>query len=152
MSGFGSLRKRAHEAAQSAEVVGRCAANGCPCRGSVSFDGGRWACTAHAFSFPDHWPRITEKLREHDWLVAFMDDVAGMDRAGGDWRAFAAQFWANQDQHCMPDKVESAATYGYRMRGELLYRCGLGKRPPVKHPKPVKVRGNAASFVKREAA
>lgn len=133
--------------------LSRCFADGCPCRGSMSLEGGRWTCTAHAFAPSEGWPRITAKLRDHAWLLAFMDDIQRMDKATDlkAWRAFATQFWAGQDDFCIPHEREEAGPYVYRMRGELLYRCGLSRRPVPRIPEPVKSRGNASRFAWRQA-
>lgn len=150
---YGSLRQRTQEAAAAPAVDDRrCYAAGCPCTGSMSVEGGKWVCAIHSSVAMDAWPRLTEKVREHDWLVAFVDDIAKMNRAGDDWRGFAAQFWSKQDEYCMPHAKETAASYGLRMRAEVLYRCGLSRRPAVRLPQPIKVRGNAAAALGRNAA
>lgn len=150
---YGNIRQRTHEAATPPADEAGCSASGCPCRGSVSLDnGGRFLCSAHAFSFPDQWPRITEKLREHDWLIAFTDDIAKLNREHRDWRGFAVQFWSTEDAYCNPHERESAQAYGLRMRGELLYRCGLGKRPAPRLPQQIKRRGNAADLATQKVA
>lgn len=149
MSGYGALRQRTQEAGTPPVDETRCAASGCPCRASVNLEG-RWACSAHGFAAFEDWPRITERLREFGWLLAFTDDVAKHARMPRSyWREFASEFWADQDLHCVPDAKESAEAYGYRMRGEMLWRCGLtAKRPKVRLPKePTGRRGNAAAFL-----
>jgi hypothetical protein len=150
---YGNIKRKTQEAAEPVSTL-RCYANNCPCIGSISVDGGRWCCPAHAFAISDEWPRITSKLREHDWLAAFISDVQRMDRLNEDWRGFASQFWASQDPPCVPHAQENAIPYANRMRGELMWRCGLSKRPQVRLPQPVKVRGNAAGkvFAERMAA
>lgn len=148
---YADIRKRAQEAAQPAAPRFNCVASNCPCRGTISFDGGRWVCSAHAFSIPDQWPRITEKLNDHRWLIEFIDQIQAMNRAMEDWRAFSEQFWANQDEVCVPDEREEAVPYQNRMRGELLYRCGLSKRPGVRLPKQPTSRGNAADGWRKTA-
>lgn len=133
-----------------------CHANHCPCRGTVSFDGGRFCCGAHAFAKQDDWPRITEKLHELKWLVAFTDDIQRIDQNPGkdtpDWREYATNFWSGQDDYCIPDPKEDCLPYQNRMRGELLYRLGQTKRPAPRIPEPVKSRGNAGALVGRRAA
>lgn len=133
-----------------------CWASNCPCRGSISLEGGHFVCSAHSAVPSDKWPRLTEKLREHDWLIAFTDDIARMDRApekdAPSWREFAMKFWEGQDDYCQPNPKEGALPYQLRMRSELLYRCGLSKRPAPRLPQIPKVRGNAAAFIQKEAA
>jgi hypothetical protein len=142
MSGYGAIRKQMHEPAKAEAVdVSRCYANGCPCRASMSVEGGRWVCVAHAFAVPDRWPALTEKLREFSWLLEFIDELKVMERRLEDWRGFAMQFWANSDTVCQPDPKENFTPYENRMRGELLYRVGQMKRPTVRLPKPVKPGG-----------
>ena len=137
----------AHEGPQ------KCQAIGCPCIASVQVEGGRWCCTSHAFSLPDLWPRITEGLRDHDWLLAFTRDVQKMDRRAEDWRGFASQFWAGQDDYCMPHAQENAIPYFNRMKGELDYRLGLCKRPAPRIPQQAMHgrKGNAADSFRRQA-
>jgi hypothetical protein len=136
MSGYGSLRKRTHEAAHGdpAEET-RCAASGCPCRGVVSLEGSRFLCTAHASIPADRWPMISERLRDHLWLIEFIGEMQKMDRQHGNWRDFARQFWQGTDDFCIPAKGENEVPYQNRMRGELLHRCGLtAKRPEPRLP------------------
>lgn len=152
MSGFGALRQRTQEAAAPVESAGRCYAHGCPCRGTVSMDGGRFFCSQHIFAESDHWPAITQKLCELSWLVGFIDEIARMDRMHKDWRAFSEQFWSGQDDFCIPAKQETFALYSLRMRGELMHRCGLAARPKVREPKIPTSRGNAAGFLARRKA
>lgn len=150
---YGNIKKRTQEAAQPVETIRQgCYASNCPCRGSISQEGGHFLCSAHAFIPADRWPGVTEKLRNHDWLIAFIDDIQRMDRMSEDWRRFAVQFWTNQDEACLPDVEEQAIPYQNRMRGELLYRCGLLKRPAVRLPQPITSRGNAADSLSRRAA
>lgn len=149
MSGYGALRQRTQEAGIPVVDPTRCGATGCPCRASVNFGAG-WVCSAHGFAQSEDWPRITERLREFGWLIAFIDDVAKQTRVPkGDWREYATRFWGDLDTDCLPDANESAEAYGYRMRGELLWRCGLtAKRPKPRLPKPLTGRrGNAAAFL-----
>lgn len=150
-----NIRRRVHEAAQPAvpepQGPGRCVANGCPCIGSVLVEGGRWCCTSHGFAASDNWPRITEGLNEHRWLLEFTAEVQKMHRRHEDWRAFAIQFWEGQDDYCKPDPREGVIPYFNRMKGELDYRLGLCKRPAPRLPQeaPVGRRrfGNVASKV-----
>ena len=136
--------------------TGKCHADHCPCMGSVSFDGGRFCCSAHAFSVSDKWPAITEKLHEFRWLIAFTDDIQRMDQSQGKgapiWRDYAAKFWGGVDEHCMPHPKEDCLPYQIRMRKELLYRLGQIKRPEPRIPEPVKSRGNAGRLLHRGAS
>jgi hypothetical protein len=113
-------------------------------------------CAAHAFAPSDKWPRVTEKLHEHSWLIAFMDDIQRIDTLrdskAPNWREYATSFWTGQDDYCLPHEKEEAAMYLLRMRAELQYRCGLGRRPVVRIPEPVKSRGNVDKFAWRKAA
>lgn len=148
---YGDLKKRTAQVHEP-EFQAGCHAHGCPCRGTLSVEGGKWVCAAHAFIPADRWQDATRKLREHDWLIAFTDDVQRMDQTHQDWRAYATQFWVNQDEFCIPDAKENAGPYGFRMRGELLFRCGLGKRPSPRIPKEIKRRGNAAAYMEQRRA
>lgn len=148
---YGNIRKQTHEAAEPQRNPSACWASHCPCRGSVSLEGGHFTCSAHAAVPADQWPRVTEKLRDHDWLIAFTDDLARMDRApekdSPSWRDFATQFWQDQAPHCVPHPQEGALPYQLRMRDELMHRCGLAKNRPVPRlPQVPKVKGNAARY------
>lgn len=148
---FGNIRQRTHAAAaapQEPEGPQMCVVNGCPCIATVNT--GPWTCSTHGFAGSEEWPRITEGLRNHDWLLAFTRDIQAMDRKHEDWRGFAKQFWAGQDDYCMPDPKEGCIPYFNRMKGELDHRLGLCKRPAPRLPQPpVKGRrfGNIASKV-----
>lgn len=156
MSGYGSIKQRTSEAAKPPEDPTKCYAQHCPCKASMSLEGGRFVCTAHAFAPSDQWPAITEKLNEFRWLIAFIDDIRLMDQTRlknmPTWREFATHFWTGQDSYCIPHAEEEALPYQNRMRGELLYRCGQMKRPAPRLPQPVKVRGNAARYLGRGAS
>lgn len=140
-------RKMIEQHAPEPENVGRCHALGCPGRGSVSVEGGKFCCAAHAFVVSDRWPAVTHALCDSKWLIEFIDEIKSMDRRLEDWRGFAMQFWANQDEECAPHPKENFPPYESRMRAELLHRCGLQKRPNVRLPKPITKRGNAAAAV-----
>lgn len=145
-----NFRKRNAEPQEPERDPSRCIANGCPCRGSVSHDGSRFMCSAHADVPADRWPMLSERLRDHVWLIEFTDEMQKMDRQHGDWRGFALQFWANSDQECAPVEGENAIPYQLRMRSELMFRCGLmTKRPTPLLPQqqPAKGRfGNAGGL------
>lgn len=148
MSGYGNLRKRQTEAPQESRDETRCAADHCPCRGTVSQEGGRFLCTAHSAVPSDRWPRLTEMLHSNRWLIGFIDEMQRMDHAHGDWRGFASEFWKDSDPFCIPDPREYALPYQNRMRGELLFRCGLTKkRPEPRIPQVPTSRGNAGRLV-----
>lgn len=153
---YGNIKQRTSEAAQPPVDERKCRANGCPCLGSLSFDGGKFTCAAHAFCKSEDWPRVTEKLNEHNWLIAFIDDFRGIEAAGNSkmpgWREYATQFWTGIDEFCIPHPKENILPYENRMRGELLYRCGITKRPAPRLPQPIKGRGNAAALLRKEVA
>lgn len=154
-----NFRKRGQEPAQPERDERRCIADGCPCRASVSVEGGRWVCSAHAYVASDRWPTISEKLRDNDWLIGFIDEVAKLDRnpprdSAAGWRAFATQFWSESDAFCVPHAQEEASPYLNRMRGELLWRCGAQpKRPQVRLPQEPRTRaGNLSALLGRAVA
>jgi hypothetical protein len=152
---YSNLRKQTQAAAAMPDGPtgpAKCAANGCPCVASVQAEGGRWCCTSHAFALSDLWPQITEGMRDHEWLVQFIGEVQKMDRTNKNWRSFASQFWAGQDEFCIPHPKENAIPYFNRMKGELDCRLGLCKRPAVRLPQEPRGRGNAANFLRRRAA
>ena len=147
---YASLRERTKAAAAMPEAdqgPQMCMANNCPCRASLSIEGGKWLCTSHAFAPADKWPQISEGLRSHDWLIAFLCDIQRMDQANQDWRSFAEQFWDGQDDYCKPVagemkdgrriRAEHAIPYFNRMKGELDYRLGLVKRPVPRIPEDI---------------
>lgn len=139
---YANVRQKITEQAKPEPQVNLgCYATGCPCRATMSVEGGRWCCLAHATQHSDRWPAITQKLREHVWLIEFIDEIKTMHRRLEDWRGFAVQFWDGEDKACKPDPKEEFAPYENRMRGELLHRCGLMKRPALRLPKPVKPGG-----------
>lgn len=146
---YGSMRKQLASSAQPAAPAfsNRCHAEGCPCRGTISVEGGKFCCAAHAFVPADRWPGVSEKLRDHDWLIGFIDDIKKMRGKCENWRTFAQMFWDGQDEFCLPHDRENFEPYENRMRGELLYRCGLSKRPAVRLPQEVTRRGNVGSLL-----
>jgi hypothetical protein len=120
----------------------QCEAHGCPCRASVSVEGGRFTCHAHSAVPVDRWQSVTHALRENSWLAEFIDEVRTMESRHQNWRAFAMQFWANADLECQPQPGEGSVSYQNRMRGELMFRAGaLSKRPQPRLIQPVKPGG-----------
>lgn len=147
MSNYKSIKSKLAEQQQTNDVdVTRCEAYGCPCRATISVEGGRWTCVNHAFMVQDDWQNVTRKLNENKWLVDFIGDMQRMAAKHEDWRGFASMFWAGTDEHCMPDPKEADVPYQNRMRGELMWRAGaIAKRPAVRLPKPVKPSGSFAN-------
>lgn len=139
---YGSVRKRLAEQREQAPEFDprRCVAHGCPCRASCSRDGVSFTCSAHDSAKADEWPRVTEALIEHKWLIELIDEIKSMGDKRADWRGFATQFWS-EDEVCRPHARESVEAYVLRMRSELLHRCGLMKRPAVRLPREVKPGG-----------
>jgi hypothetical protein len=73
---------------QSTRPVGACRAEGCPCRGTVDIgSAGRFYCTWHSWAPPADWPRVTEELQRHRWLIDFMGELLTLRDRGrkGDW-------------------------------------------------------------------
>ena len=129
---FARSKKPAPAPQDDGPEVTRCHAIGCPCRGTISLEGGRWHCNTHAFALPSDWPRLTEGLRENDWLLQFIDMLlVDPKKPPEDWRGIAVEFWA-ADPYGAPRDFETRRGYEYRMREELRWRLdGLkdGKRP-----------------------
>ncbi|MDE2022043.1 MAG: hypothetical protein KGI71_04030 [Patescibacteria group bacterium] len=129
----------------------KCTAYGCPCRASISVNAGRFFCVYHAFIPSEKWQETTHKLREHEWLAAFISEVQKMDQAHQNWREFARRFWAESDAFCAPDPMEDASPYCNRMRGELAFRVGqAANRPAVRLPQTVKPGGQFARGMRHE--
>ena len=139
---YGNVRQRMVEAPQP-QNTNKCEAYGCPCRGSISVEGSKFLCAGHAFIPADRWQAASTLFNDHIWLIEFVDEMKLMDGRHQDWRGFATQFWAKDDdaQLMQPDPKENAVPYQNRMRGELLYRAGLMKRPAIRLPRPVQPGG-----------
>ena len=134
MSTYRKYRATAGRDAQEPEDDGRCGANGCPCRGTINLNSAQWLCSAHATTQPHKWPMVTEGLREHDWLIAFIGDVMRMQRECGPWAEYATQFWSQAEPSMCPtdDEVSHGPAYALRMHQELMVRCNASSRrmPP----------------------
>jgi hypothetical protein len=148
---YGNIKQRTHDAAQPPQRSPLlCYADNCPCNGSTSSDGSRFLCSAHSCVPSEDWREVTEKLRNHGWLIAFTDDLLKVEKArkknGPGWREYATEFWTGTDPACLPHERENMLPYQNRMRGELLYRCGLSKRPAVRLPQESKDRGPAFAW------
>lgn len=131
----------------------KCAATGCPFRGTAEWGGSRYMCLCHQGKEPDTWPAITEKCHEFSWLGDFIADVmkqSGTWTRGRHWSEFAVEFWSGIDDHCIPNDWERlrAPDYVIRMMDELRWRCGLTKlRPkPREMPHYSKVKGNVVQL------
>lgn len=155
MSNFAEIRQRTHEAAQPIADDFGCHADGCPCRGTIRVEGLRWTCSWHAFAKPSMWPQVTQKLREHDWLLNFISEVSRLDRVrpkGNGWREYATKFWEGVDDHCIPHEKEDCGPYLNRMRAEIAHRCGItSKCPDPRIPSPPITRWNAAKYLGEQA-
>lgn len=112
------------------EQSNRCAANGCPLRGHVSIAGGREVCSAHAAAAPAQWGNVSEAIRDHDWLTAFIQDLQGM--ADGPWVEYATRFWEEADAYMVPtpDEARYFDAYFGRVLREFLYRVGATQKRP----------------------
>lgn len=149
---FARSKKSAPAPQDDGPEVTRCHAIGCPCRGSVRVEGGRWTCGTHAFSAPDDWPRLTEGLLEHRWLLDFIDGLLTKPPSREpepDWRGLAVAFWS-ADPFGAPRGFETRRGYEYRMREELRWRLAgqRGTRPEPKDKRPAAARtgGNVAAM------
>ena len=128
-----SFIKAKPQAQEATEFNSCCSAYGCQCIASISLEGSRWTCRYHAFVPQDQWQEVTHKLRDNEWLAAFIDDMQLMDRRHQDWRLFATEFWKESDPYCVPDPNESASVYQNRTRAELAHRVGALSKRPRKH-------------------
>lgn len=147
---FARSKKTAPAPRDEEPEITRCIATGCPCRATISLDGGRWYCGHHAFALPSDWPLLTERLRENEWLLRFIDMLlVDPTKRPEDWRGIAIRFWS-ADPHGAPRDFEERRSYEYRMREELRWRLGgeQGKRPEPKDKRPecAKAAGNVLAM------
>lgn len=154
MSGFKSFKSR--EPVIEADPR-KCPANGCPMPASVDTGGG-FCCSAHSGADPKNWSRITEGLREHDWLRDFITDLQRNPRLvpNAAWRSYALAFWEASDAFMVPRQAEGRELYLYRLHLELLHRVGArNARPeplvPIGSTWP-KRRGNFTTVIEEVAA
>ena len=156
MSGLIARKARPAQAQEPERDASLCYANGCPLRGTIDRgNAGRFLCVCHDGKEAHEWPRITEKAHEFRWLAEFIFDVQRLAtttaRPAMNWDEFAARFWQDSDQHCMPSTFEAKfpQRYAYRMLGELRWRCGSEtQRPnPAQEPAYRKAGGNMAQLM-----
>lgn len=155
-------KRRADVAQQPTFDPTRCAAHGCPFRGSIDRESsGRFLCLCHDAQPPHDWPRITEQCREHSWLGDFIADLQHLSRRDSKTFAeFATRFWEQSDASCVPTRWECGlpAAYILRMLAELRWRCGVSKtRPSPQHEparamRPVMHTASAFEALQRVAA
>lgn len=115
-----------------------CRALGCPCAGSIDIGRtSRFYCSWHAWAVPSDWPRITEQLLDHKWLIDFIGELTQSHDRGqrGDWQAKADEFFRT-DPHCIPSSDERTRwnLYCWRLREELAWRIGVRKERPDPRP------------------
>lgn len=160
MSGLNSRRSAPQRNAEEFDPT-RCAASGCPLRGTSDRGGsGRFLCVCHDGTETHLWPRITAQVRETKWLADFIADILQMaartTKPDMAWQDFADAFWRESDPACMPSDAErfNPSRYAYRMLGELRWRVGVCKaRPePSQWPKYQAKRGNVVDFAEGIAA
>lgn len=128
-------RQRSTEAAAPThEHSNRCAANGCPLRGTIAPSGGRFVCSYHYAAQPEDWPRVTEGLHQHEKLRMAIDEVIGMgdmDWVMGKWEMMARFF--DDEPGFQPTVAERQHRRWYeaRLHGWLMHLVGVTKRQPV---------------------
>ncbi len=154
---FARSKKAAPAPQDDGPQITRCAATGCPCRATISLEGGRWHCATHAFAMPSDWPLLTERLRDNNWLLTFIDMLlVDPNKKPEDWFGIATAFWA-ADPFGAPREFETRRGYEYRMREELRWRLA-GEKGPRPEPKDkrtqrAKASGNGLAMAQlREAA
>lgn len=109
-----------------------CRAHGCPCRGTIDVGStGRFVCSWHAWADGNTWPRLTEQLHAHRWLLDHVGELMRLDRAGEPWLVVADSFWRNEpDMQPQPRERRAFALYVARLRAELAYRIGVRSTRP----------------------
>jgi hypothetical protein len=110
---------------------GVCPAHGCPLQGSLDLSGsGRFLCSAHAGQEMSRWQGITQRIREHQWLIDHMVDLR-RPAVQSRWRPLAEAFWRNSEPELMqPKAFECRETFLYRLHLELLHRVGARDERP----------------------
>ncbi len=150
---FVKARMRSAEApAIETSSSNKCAANGCPLRGTITPSGGRYVCAYHHSAQPEQWPRVTEAMREHKNIIMGLDEVIGMgdiDWAMGKWEMLS-RFFSN-DPELQPTTAERnhRRWYEYRLHNWLMYLAGVTSKRPVPREAlgPSTRRGNIGQFL-----
>lgn len=150
---FVKARQRSTEVAAATEHHGnKCAANGCPLRGTIEPNGGRYVCVYHYTAQPDQWPRATEALHQHRNIIMGIDEVintSDIDWSMGKWQMMERFFDGEPDLQPTEAERKHRRWYEYRLHTWLLYLTGgVTKRPePRKALEPVKRRGNLGALL-----
>lgn len=143
--------KKQHEDQPEEKNSTKCAAHGCPCRGTIS-TGGAFFCVYHHSAEPEKWPMVTEALRENEKLLMACNEVLKMSEFDWKARGFAMmQCFFDGEDHLQPQHTEKAHKRWYeaRLRGWIGYLCGLTKKTPVARSDlpAVKKVGNIGQYV-----
>ena len=150
---FVKARQRTTEAAEIPhEHNNRCAANGCPLRGTIAPSGGRFVCSYHYAAQPEDWPRVTEGLRENEKIRMAIDEVIGLgdiDWILGKWEMMHRFFDGEPELQPTVAEREHRRWYEYRLHCWLIHLAGITKRKPVpREPlQPIQRRGNLSALL-----
>lgn len=118
-----------------------CAANGCPCAGSMSRSttgGGEFWCQYHFSAEPARTHEVTAELVRLRWLVQLCKGIRH-DINTGVWTECAAQGYAGIKEHQRSDLAqkgnESAQRWLYRLEQELFTATAAPRpAPPTQQP------------------
>jgi hypothetical protein len=150
---YARARQRSTEAAeQPHEHSNRCAANGCPLRGTIAPSGGRFICSFHYAAQPEDWSRVTEGLHVNEKLRLAIDEVlriGDMEWCMGKWQMMERFFDGEPELQPTVAEHEHRRWYEYRLHNWLMHLSGVTKRKPVpREPlQPNKRRGNIGSLL-----
>lgn len=147
-----AAKKRSTEIATVDTRSDRCAADRCPCRGTISGGGGGWLCAYHYSAQRDIWPRVTEALFEHEDIRLAIDEVLKFGDTEwilGKWEMMEKFFSDQPALQPSPSERNHRRWYEYRLRDWLMYLSGIASKRPVPRNalEPRKQRGNVAQYV-----
>lgn len=124
----------------------RCAAHGCPMRGTIGTGGSSYVCRYHYPAQPEDWPRVTDELVRNERLLLAVNEVlriGDIEWALGKWEMLE-RFFRDEPQLQPTDaERQRRAWYLNRLDGWLRYLTGTVPRAPqprqeITAPKPTR--------------
>lgn len=146
---FTKARQTTEQPHQAEQHSDKCAANGCPLRGSISPNGSAYVCSYHYSAESKDWPRVTETLRQNEKILLAISDVVqtgDIEWIMGKWEMMDRYFEDQPELQPTVAERKHRRWYEYRLNGWMMHLAGLQKDKPIPRDPlpPRKSKGNIA--------
>jgi hypothetical protein len=135
---FVKARKRTEVQAPDNDHSNKCAANGCPLKGSISANGNRYVCCFHHSADGSLWPQVTEHLIQNENILLAISEVlriGDIDWNMGKWQIMDRYFENDKELQPAISERNHKRWYEYRLNEWMMYLSGLtSKKPEPREP------------------